>query len=107
MWTDAPADAQDGLNKERGLHQAAIEKVRGRVEMADVVALELETSTVAAARPQDLGDVLERVLEQARLAGRQVRLLPVPAPRLVTGNHFVQAEVHRPHVQRRHFRLKL
>ena len=57
MWTDASADAQDGLDKERWLHQAAIEEMRGRVEMADVVALELEPRAVAAAPAQDLGDV--------------------------------------------------
>ena len=41
MCTDASANAQDGLNKERRLHQTAIEKVRGGVQMADVVGARL------------------------------------------------------------------
>ena len=64
-----------------GVKQTAIEEMRGRVEMADVVALELEARAVLAARGEDVGDVLEGVLEDAVVAAREVGPLPVVLPR--------------------------
>jgi hypothetical protein len=39
--------------------------VRGGVQVVDVVALDLEAGAVLAARLQDVGDVAERVLDDA------------------------------------------
>src|SRR5262249_48690935 len=80
--------------------------MRRRIQVADVVALELESRAAVAARVQDVGNVLERVLEHTGFAAFQVRLFPVELPRFVAWNHVVQAEIHRPHVQGGQLRLK-
>ena len=45
----AAQDAEDRLHEQRRLHQPAIEEMREVVEMADVVALELEPRAAALA----------------------------------------------------------
>src|SRR2546430_2565906 len=74
--------------------------------MADVVALDLEARVVVGAGLQDVGDVLEAVLEDALVAAREVGLFPVVLELLVAAEHLVQAEVHRAHVERRHLGLQ-
>ena len=55
---DAAEDAEDRLDEQRRLDQAAVEEVRQVVQMADVVALELEARAVASPqRSQDALDV--------------------------------------------------
>src|SRR5438552_388341 len=49
MRPDAAADAEYRLDEKRRLQELAIEKVRRRVEMPDVVALDLEAGVVVAA----------------------------------------------------------
>jgi hypothetical protein len=63
MRTDAAEDAEHALDEERRLDHAAVEESARRVEVADVVALDLEARAVVGARGQDVLDVLERVLE--------------------------------------------
>src|SRR5689334_25298386 len=106
MRSDAAADAEHRLNEQRRLHQPALEKMRGGVQMADVVTLDLEARVVPAARLQDIGYILERVLEDALIAAREVRLLPLVLPLLVALYHLVEAEVHRAHVERGDFGLE-
>ena len=78
-----------------------------RVEMADVVALDLEAGVVAGAGRQDVLDVGERVLEHARLRTLEIRFLPVVLElALVARDHRIQPEVHRAHVERGDLRLE-
>ena len=70
MRADAAQDAEHALDEQRRLHDAAIEEVRRRVQVPDVVALDLEARAVVRARGQDVLDVLERVPEDA-LVGRR------------------------------------
>ena len=72
MRPDAAADAEYRLDEQRRLEQAPIEEVRSGVEVADVVALDLEAGFVLAAAFQDRGDVLERVLEDALVGTREL-----------------------------------
>ena len=65
MRADAAEDAEHALDEERRLDDAAIEEVRSRVQVPDVVALDLEARAVRRARGQDVLDVRERVLEDA------------------------------------------
>ena len=55
IGADAAENAEDRLHEQRRLHQLAVEEMRERVEMADVVAFELEARAVA------LAEVLEDV----------------------------------------------
>ena len=57
MWADAAEDAEDRLDEERRLHEPAVEEMRQAVEMADVVALELETRVVVRCKLQNGLDV--------------------------------------------------
>ena len=50
VGADAAEDAEDRLHEERRLDQPAVEEMRQIVEMADVVALELEAGAAALAR---------------------------------------------------------
>ncbi|MNY49520.1 hypothetical protein D3C86_1849530 [compost metagenome] len=74
--------------------------------MSDVVALELEPCRVLAARPQDVFDVGERVLENAVPGAFEVRAFPFVVERLESGQHRKEPEIDRPHVQRHHFRAE-
>ena len=47
---DAAEDAEHRLHEQRRLDQAAVEEMPQRVEMADVVALDLEAGVVARRR---------------------------------------------------------
>ena len=49
MRADAAEDAEDRLHEQRRLDQLAVEEMRQRVEMADVVAFEFEARAVALA----------------------------------------------------------
>ena len=104
---DAAANAENRLDKQRRLDQATIEEVRGGVEMPDVVTLDFEPGVVVAARLQDMGDVFERILENALIGPGEIGFFPIVFPLLDARNHFVQTEVHGAHVERSHFRLEL
>ena len=79
MRADAAEDAEHALDEQRRLHDAAIEEMLGRVQVADVVALDLEARAVRRARGQDVLDVLERVLEDAVVGRLEILPLPVDA----------------------------
>ena len=107
MGPDAAQDAEHRLHEERRLDHAAVEEVGQVVEVADVVALELEAGAVAAARGQNILDVLVGVLEHEIAAVLQVRALPVVLELLEAAEHGEQAEVHRTHVERGDLGLEL
>jgi hypothetical protein len=107
MRADAAEDAEHALDEQRRLHEALGEEVPRRVQVADVVALDLEARAVLRARRQDLRDVLERVLEDAIVRPGEVFALPIVLERLVRPEHREQAEVHRAHVERRDLGLEL
>ena len=77
MRADAAEDAEHRLDEERRLDQPAVGEMGERVEMADVVALELEARAVVGAGRQDVLDVLEGVVEDAVARGLEMRPLPV------------------------------
>ena len=62
-----------------GLTMPRVEEVMRRVQVPDVVALDLEARAVVGARGQDVLDVLERVAEDAVVGRPQVVALPVEA----------------------------
>ena len=101
---DAAEDAEDRLHEERRLDELAVEEVGEIVEVADIVALELEAGAVGVAELlQDVFDVLEGVAEN--VVARVLEMLPLPGV-LEVGiavEHGIQAEIHRPHVERAHF----
>ena len=53
MRTNAPEDAEHALHKQWRLHQAAVDEVSKRIEMAYVVTLDLEPRAVVSAGCQD------------------------------------------------------
>ncbi|MCY1521447.1 hypothetical protein D9M68_562600 [compost metagenome] len=104
--TDAAEHAEDELDEEVPGHQAAVAEMRQRIEMADVITFKLEASAAALAKPrQDEFHVGEGVLEDgAPRCFKKLRFPFVfPLRRLVERRK--QSEVHRPHVQRTHFRF--
>lgn len=88
------------------LDQTALGEMRQIVEMADVVALELEARAVVAATTQNGLDILEGVLKYEITALFEVFALPFVLELLEPVQHRKQAEIHRTHVQRRHFGLE-
>ena len=102
---DAAQDAEDELDEERRPHQALVDEVGQVVEMAHVVALELEAGAVGLAqRAQDVRDVLEGVAEDLVLHALDVGLFPVVLPVADAAGDRMDREVHGTHVQRAHFR---
>ena len=93
MWTDAAQEAKDGLDKERRLDEAPVEKMRQAVEMADVVAFEFETCVVVRTRPQHELDGAEGVAKHAVPAVLKALRLPRMLELLVAVEHVEQADV--------------
>ena len=92
-------------NKRR-LDDAAVEEVGEVVEVADVVALELEARAAAFAQLfNDALDILVGVAEDEVARGLEMLPLPVVLELLVAAQHREQAEVHRAHVERGHLGL--
>ena len=104
---NATAQAKDRLDQQRWLHEAAIEEVCGRVEMANVVALDLEPRLVLAARLKDVRDVFECIFEDTVVASFEIGTLPIVLEFLEAPEQLVQPKVHGPHVQRSYFRPQL
>src|SRR6185295_10663171 len=103
---DAAEDAEDRLDEERRLDDAAIGEVAQRVEMADVVALDLEARAVLGAGGQDVFDIRKAVFEDALARALEIGPLPVMLERLEALEHGIKAEIHRAHVERRDLRLE-
>ncbi len=92
--------------KNGGLTRPRSAKWRERVEMADVVALDLEAGAVLGAGREDVFDVGEGVLEDALARALEIGLLPVVFEGLLAGEHRVEPEIHRAHVERGDLRLE-
>ena len=106
IGADAAENAEDRLHKERRLDQPAIEEMRQVVEVADIVALELEPG--AAALPQILQDALdigEGVAEDEVARHLEMPRLPRVFEFLVALEQREQPEIHRAHIERAHFGL--
>ena len=75
---DAAQNAEHRLDEQRRLHQPAVEEMRQRIEMADIVAFEFEARAVALAQPlKNLLDVGERVAEDESLERFEMLALPL------------------------------
>jgi hypothetical protein len=84
IGADAAEDAEDRLHEERRLDQPAVDEMRQVVEVADVVAFELEARAVALAQvAQDVLDVLEGVAEDEVVGGEVGTASPSRASSLV------------------------
>ena len=105
IGADAAEYAKDGLHKERWLHEAAIEEVGEVIEVADVVALELEAGAVRPHRLQQALDVGEGITEDMPPRHLEVAWLPVVLELLDAAGHWVETEIHRSHIERAHLRL--
>ncbi len=75
--TDAAEDAENALHEEGRLDEAAVDEMGERVEVADVVALDLEARAVVGAGGQDFLDIGEGVLEDAILRAFEIGALPI------------------------------
>src|SRR5580765_5387982 len=101
MRPDAAQNAEHRLNEQRRLHEAAVEEMPQRVEMPNVIALDLEPGAVSGACGQDVLDVGEGVLEHAAARPLEIRLLPIVFElAFESGDHRIEAEVHRAHIER-------
>ena len=94
MRADAAQNAEHRLHEERRLDHAAVGEVAQRVEVADVVALDLEAGAVVFAGGEDVLDVGEGVPEDTLARAFQIGLLPVVLELLLAGEHRVEPEVH-------------
>ena len=106
IGADAAQNAQHELDEQRPRDQPAVTEMRQRIEVADVVALELEARAAALAQSfKHALHVGEGVLEDGVAGGFEEFRLPfmLPFPWLV--EHWKQREIHRAHVERAHFGL--
>src|SRR5262245_56479770 len=103
--SDAAEDAEDALHEEGRLDDAAIGKMRERIEMADVIALDLETRAVLGASRENVLDILEGVLEDALARAFEIGPLPVMFEGFEALEHRIEPEIHRAHIERSDFGL--
>src|SRR3984893_16986741 len=95
-------NAEDRLHEERRRDELSVEEMRERVEMTDVVALELESRAVALAEAfQDSLDIRKRVAKNPVTRGLEERLLPLVLEMRIAADHRVHAEIHRTRRSRR------
>src|SRR6476661_4264866 len=76
MGPDAAQYAEDRLDEQRRLDQAAVEEMAQIVEMGDVIAFELEARAVARERRQDVFDIPEGIAEHQVAGVLQMLALP-------------------------------
>src|SRR5882724_769264 len=107
MRADAAQDPEHALDEKRRLDDTALEEVLRRIQVTDVVALDLEARSVVGARRQDVLDVLERVAEDSLVRARQIFALPAVLEFLEALEHRKETEVHRTHVERSDLGLEL
>ena len=65
VGADSAQDAEDRLNEERGLHQPTVNEMGERIEMTNVVALDLEPRAVIGAGSQNFLDIAEGILKDS------------------------------------------
>src|SRR5271155_5039897 len=106
MRTDASEKTEHRLNKKRRFDNSPIGKMGESIEMADVVAFDFEPRAIRGARGQDIFDISKRVLENSIARPLKIWLFPVEFEALIPGQHGVEAEIHRAHVERSDLRLE-
>ena len=74
--------------------------MRRRVQMTDVIALDLKARSGLAARLQDVRDIAEGIAKHQIIGVLEIGPLPVVAEFLEASQQLVHAEVHRAHVER-------
>ena len=82
---DTAENSIDGLHKEWRLDQSALEEVGERIEVPDVVALELEPRALLGQFEDDLLDIGKRVAKDPAARAFEERSLPVVLELLCTG----------------------
>ena len=108
VCADATEDAEDGLHQHRRLDQFAVQKMCKIIEVADVVAFELELRAMALAKVfKNALDVPECISKYQIIGAFEIGFLPIVFEFLVAIEHRVEAEIHRPHVERAHLRRGL
>src|ERR1700691_4915853 len=105
MRADAAENTEHALNEKRRLYQPPLDKMRQRIQVTDIVALDLEPSTAFGARAQNVLYIADGVAEEA-VAGA-LEILAFPAGQLfVPVEHRIESKIHRAHVERGHLRPK-
>src|SRR5450830_526251 len=100
MCADAAADTEDHLDKEGWLRQRAFGEVCERIQVTDVIALELEARAMSLAEaPKNAFDVAKGIAEDDVVAAPNVVLLPIKIPLSILVGHLGEDEVHRTQVQ--------
>ena len=100
LGPDAAEDPEHALDEQRRLDDTGVEEVRERVQMPDVVALELEAGPLRADGPHDPLDVREGVAKDKVAGLLEVVPFPVVLELGDGGDHRKRAEVHAAHVER-------
>src|SRR5207302_8532654 len=90
---DPAKDPVNGLDQHRRLDQAPVDEMREVVQVADVVALELEFGAALLAQVLERKlDILVRVAEDEVARVLEILRLPVELPLLVLRNELERAE---------------
>ena len=86
IGADAAQDAEHALDQKRRLDQLAIREVGKRVEVADVVAFELEARAECLPNlPHDPFDIAVVVIHDAAAGTLDIGLLPIVLPAIDAG----------------------
>ena len=103
---DAAEDAEDGLHEERRADQPPVEEMGEVVEMAGIVALELEAGAVRFSQIlENALYILECISEYEVVRAPKIGLFPIVFPGLEAVGRLEDAEIHRAHVERGDLRL--
>src|SRR6185437_14684289 len=108
LRSEAAQVAQGILNEQRTLHETLLDAMREVVQLAHVVADELEPDAILIAElGEDGPDVAERIPPNPVFGAFHVRLLPGMLPADDAACRLVEGNIHRAHVERAEFRLGL
>src|ERR1700735_3337171 len=106
MGTNTPKKTEYRLKEKRRFDHAPIGKIGESIKMTDVVAFDFKPCAVRSARGQNIFDVSEGIFEDSIARPLKIRFFPVVFEALITGQHWVKAEVHRTHIERGYFWLE-
>src|SRR5204862_7036904 len=102
IGANAAANPENALDQERRLESPPLNKIGQIIEVADVIALELETRPAAIAKCAYQGvEHGERIRVNRSVALFEIGSLPVEFPIGTFRGELPRAEVHRAHVQAR------
>ena len=104
IGSDAAKNAEYHLHEERRLHPSLVNQPGQIVEMAEIIAFELEFRSMALAK--FLHDIFQigKSVPEDEVAGHVEELrFPVKLPLAVFVRHREDAEIHRSDIQRGHF----